>query len=61
MERRAANLGMMAALDGLQRLFHARSAPVALARNLGLDLVQWLTPVKVSHADVASGKHRQLS
>jgi hypothetical protein len=41
---------MMAALDTIQRLFNAKSTPVAVARNVGLDLVQWLTPVKVSCA-----------
>lgn len=41
---------MMAALDAIQRLFDAKSTPVAVARNVGLDLVQWLTPVKVSCA-----------
>ena len=45
-ERRAENLGMAAALDGLKRVFAWQSAPLALARNLGLAAVNGAGPVK---------------
>ena len=45
-ERRAENVGMAAALDGLKRVFAWQSAPLALARNLGLAAVNGAGPVK---------------
>jgi len=43
---RAANAPMMAALDGLQKLFSTDAYPVALARSLGLAAVNAAPPVR---------------
>ena len=42
----AANAPMMAALDGLQKLFANDTYPVALARSLGLAAVNATSPVR---------------
>ena len=44
--RKGANLAMLAAMDLLKRLFSNRIPPLALARNLGLNLVDAAGPVK---------------
>jgi 2-octaprenylphenol hydroxylase len=44
--RKGDNLQMMLIMDGFKRLFGAGAAPLRLARNLGLDLVNGATPVK---------------
>lgn len=44
--RRGENGMMIAAMDGLQKLFGAGDAPVRRLRNAGLDLCDALTPVK---------------
>jgi 2-octaprenylphenol hydroxylase len=51
--RKGSNLAMMAAMEGIQRLFGAQSVPVTLARNTGMNVVQRLGPLKkliMSHA-----------
>lgn len=44
--RRTENLPMLAAMDGFKRLFGSRSAPLRVARNLGLNLTNAATPLK---------------
>ncbi len=44
--RKGENLAMQAAMDGLKRLFGNEIPPVKLARNLGLDLADRLSPLK---------------
>ncbi|GBG81836.1 hypothetical protein CBR_g34017 [Chara braunii] len=45
-ERQKENLRMIAALHALQRVFCTQNWPLPLLRNIGLDAVQILTPVK---------------
>jgi len=51
----AANAPMMAALDGLQKLFANDTYPVALARSLGLAAVNATGPVRRKIAWYAMG------
>lgn len=44
--RKGHNLLMLATLDGFKRLFGASATPLQLARNLGLNLTDQLTPLK---------------
>jgi 2-octaprenylphenol hydroxylase len=44
--RRGDNMLMLAAMDGLKRLFSNRSRPLAVLRSAGLSLVDHLTPLK---------------
>ena len=44
--RKGENVAMMAAMDGFQRLFGARSAPLRLARGLGMRLTGAASPVR---------------
>lgn len=56
--RKGEVLGMIAALQGLHRLFGSRRASLRWARNLGLDLTDTLSPVKnliTRHAMGVSG------
>ncbi|RJQ49492.1 MAG: 2-octaprenyl-3-methyl-6-methoxy-1,4-benzoquinol hydroxylase [Gammaproteobacteria bacterium] len=58
--RKGEVLAMMAALQGLHRLFGSQHASLRWARNLGLDMTDALTPVKnliMRHA-VGGGSHR---
>ncbi len=51
--RKGDNLITMAAMDGFKRLFGTDFAPLRLARNLGLELINQAVPVKnqlISHA-----------
>lgn len=45
-ERRADNTMMVAATDGLNRLFSNEIAPVSMARGIGLGIVQRVPPLK---------------
>jgi ubiquinone biosynthesis monooxygenase Coq6 len=51
----AANVPMMAALDGLQKLFSAETYPVTFARSLGLAAVNATAPVRRKIAWYAMG------
>lgn len=53
--RRGDNAAMILALDGLQRLFGARSGALQWARNTGLDLVNGSGPVKDLIMRLATG------
>ncbi len=53
--RRAANMAMLAATDALDRLFSNDSAPVRLARDVGIALVHRLPPLKRAFMRQASG------
>eukprot|EP00850_Spirogloea_muscicola_P016182 SM000129S26169 [mRNA] locus=s129:383717:387222:- [translate_table: standard] len=54
-ERRRANVAMMAALDGLHRVFKVQWGPFSVARNLGLAAVQFSGPLKRQFMRVAMG------
>ena len=45
-ERQLSNLQMSAAMEGFKRLFNSRQPALMLARNLGMSLMDRLTPVK---------------
>ena len=51
----AANVPMMAALDGLQKLFSVDAYPVALARSIGLAAVNAAAPIRRNIAFYAMG------
>lgn len=53
--RKGDNLLMLAAMDGLKRLFGSPLAPLRLARNVGLGLVDACTPAKTALARRAMG------
>lgn len=44
--RQRANTSMMAALDGIKRIFAPQAGPLALVRGLGLDVLNAATPLK---------------
>jgi 2-polyprenyl-6-methoxyphenol hydroxylase-like FAD-dependent oxidoreductase len=44
--RKAANLAMIAALDGVKAAFGSQAAPVAALRTLGLNLINAAGPVR---------------
>jgi 2-polyprenyl-6-methoxyphenol hydroxylase-like FAD-dependent oxidoreductase len=44
--RQKANLAMMAALDGLKRVFQPQAGPLARFRSLGLDVINATPLVK---------------
>ncbi|WP_295386526.1 UbiH/UbiF/VisC/COQ6 family ubiquinone biosynthesis hydroxylase [uncultured Thiodictyon sp.] len=58
--RRGDNLSMLAAMDGLKRLFGTDLAPVAAVRSLGLSLTDRLGPVKRLLMDRALGLNAGL-
>ncbi len=55
-ERRLDNMAMIAATDGLTRLFSNNIYPIKLARTLGLGMVQQIPPLKRAFMRYASGK-----
>eukprot|EP00271_Cylindrocystis_brebissonii_P002865 TRINITY_DN13630_c0_g1_i2.p1 TRINITY_DN13630_c0_g1~~TRINITY_DN13630_c0_g1_i2.p1 ORF type:complete len:528 (+),score=87.54 TRINITY_DN13630_c0_g1_i2:354-1937(+) len=52
-KRGRANLGALAGLDALQRVFPIQFPPFAFSRNLGLQAVQALGPLKARLMDIA--------
>lgn len=58
--RRADNAGMLALMDGFRLLFGARHPALALARNLGMNGVDRLTPVKRLLLQQATGHRGRL-
>ena len=53
--RLKANLAMMAALDALKRVFGVQGEPFAHMRNLGLDVLNAVKPVKNRMMQYAMG------
>lgn len=53
--RQRHNLGLMAAMDGLQRVFGLGGGPVGAARAAGLGLLNALPPLKNSIMRIAMG------
>ena len=53
--RQLANTKMMAALDGLKRAFIPQTGTIALARGLGLDLLNAIHPLKNRIMKIAMG------
>uniref|UniRef100_A0A7R9VBX0 Uncharacterized protein n=1 Tax=Chlamydomonas euryale TaxID=1486919 RepID=A0A7R9VBX0_9CHLO len=53
--RKAANLAMIAALDGVRTAFAVQAPPLAAVRNLGLSLINTAGPVRNSIMAFAMG------
>ena len=58
--RRGDNAGMLALMDGFRLLFGARHPALTLARNLGMDAVDRLTPLKGLLMQQATGHRGRL-
>ena len=53
--RQLANVAMMAALNGLQRVFSPQSGPVAVLRGAGLSIINATPPLKQQILKYAMG------
>lgn len=53
--RQAANVGMMAALEGLSRVFGVQAGPLAAVRSLGLGMLHSVPSVKNQFMRYAMG------
>lgn len=60
-ERRGANAGMIRTLDAVKALYQTQFAPVALARNLGMDLLNAFGPLKTAIVGYASSNAKTFS